>query len=171
MFFFFPLIMIQNTRETAQAIKGKTLKRAIKYLENVLEHKEAIPFRRYTGNIGRHAQAHMHKNCVQVGWPKKSVEFLLGLLQNAKASAENKGLDLDALTITHTQVQRAQKQRRRTYRAHGRINPYMSSPCHIELILEETEAPVPRPADDASTKKKPSKKKQARERAQAAAQS
>jgi large subunit ribosomal protein L17e len=26
-------------------------------------------------------------------------------------------------------------QRRRTYRAHGRINPYMSCPCHIEMVL------------------------------------
>ena len=26
---------------------------------------------------------------------------------------------------------------RRTYRAHGRINAYMSSPCHVELILSE----------------------------------
>ncbi|KAF2292880.1 hypothetical protein GH714_029574 [Hevea brasiliensis] len=34
------------------------------------------------------------------------------------------------------------EQRRRTYRAHGRINPYMSSPCHIELILSEKEEPV-----------------------------
>ena len=25
--------------------------------------------------------------------------------------------------------------RRRTYRAHGRINPYMSSPCHIEVDI------------------------------------
>eukprot|EP00983_Pelagomonas_calceolata_P014323 456345-Pelagomonas_calceolata.AAC.2 len=33
-------------------------------------------------------------------------------------------------------------QRRRTYRAHGRINPYMSSPCHIELVLKEREAGV-----------------------------
>merc|ERR1719481_1269840 len=31
------------------------------------------------------------------------------------------------------------KMRRRTYRAHGRINPYMSSPCHIEMILVERE--------------------------------
>ena len=31
------------------------------------------------------------------------------------------------------QVNRAAKMRRRTYRAHGRINPYMSSPCHIEV--------------------------------------
>lgn len=30
--------------------------------------------------------------------------------------------------------------RRRTYRAHGRINPYMSSPCHIELWLTEAES-------------------------------
>lgn len=30
----------------------------------------------------------------------------------------------------------------RTYRAHGRINAYMSSPCHIELILEEKEQAV-----------------------------
>lgn len=31
---------------------------------------------------------------------------------------------------------------RRTYRAHGRINAYMSSPCHIELILSEREQAV-----------------------------
>lgn len=31
---------------------------------------------------------------------------------------------------------------RRTYRAHGRINAYMSSPCHIELILAERDQTV-----------------------------
>ncbi|KAF9946212.1 60S ribosomal protein L17, partial [Mortierella alpina] len=34
--------------------------------------------------------------------------------------------------------------RRRTYRAHGRINPYMSSPCHIEIILAEENEGVKR---------------------------
>lgn len=33
-----------------------------------------------------------------------------------------KGLDTDNLIISHIQVNQAQKQRRRTYRAHGRIN-------------------------------------------------
>lgn len=41
------------------------------------------------------------------------------------------------------QVNQAQKQRRRTYRAHGRINPYMCSPSHIEVILKEKETAVP----------------------------
>lgn len=33
-----------------------------------------------------------------------------------------KGLDVDTLVVSHIQVNQAQKQRRRTYRAHGRIN-------------------------------------------------
>ena len=33
-----------------------------------------------------------------------------------------KGLDTDNMYIAHIQVNQAQKQRRRTYRAHGRIN-------------------------------------------------
>lgn len=55
-------------------------------------------------------------------WPKKSAEFLLQLLKNAESNADNKGLDADRLVIEHIQVNRAPKMRRRTYRAHGRIN-------------------------------------------------
>ena len=46
-------------------------------------------------------------NTAQCGWPKKAAEFLLGLLQNAQANAEKKSLDLDALQITHIQVNQA----------------------------------------------------------------
>merc|ERR1712118_539981 len=34
----------KNTRETAQAIKGMMLRKAVAYLTHVVEHKEAIPF-------------------------------------------------------------------------------------------------------------------------------
>ena len=40
-----------------------------------------------------------------------------------------------------------QKTRRRTYRAHGRINPYQGHPCHIEVILTSTEEEVERSED------------------------
>lgn len=49
-------VSFKNTRETAQAINGWKLPRAIQYLENVREHKEAIPMRRYAGSTGRTAQ-------------------------------------------------------------------------------------------------------------------
>ncbi len=50
-------IVLQNTRETAQAIKGMKLKKAKKFLADVLDHKQTVAFRRFAGGVGRHAQA------------------------------------------------------------------------------------------------------------------
>jgi large subunit ribosomal protein L17e len=44
--------------------------------------------------------------------------------------------------------------RRRTYRAHGRINAYQSSPCHIEMVLTETAEDVPRAEESRALVKK-----------------
>ena len=41
------------------------------------------------------------------------------------------------LSIEHVQVDRAAKGRRRTYRAHGRIGPYLSSKTHIQMWATE----------------------------------
>ena len=49
------------------------------------------------------------------------------------------------------------------HRAHGRINPFMSSPCHIEMILTEKEQVVPK-VEEELKKKKVSKKKLARQK-------
>ncbi|KAL0447249.1 UNVERIFIED_CONTAM: 60S ribosomal protein L17-2 [Sesamum latifolium] len=135
-------VHFKNTRETSHAIRKLPLAKAKRYLEDVLAHKQAIPFTRFCGGVGRTAQAKNRHSNGQGRWPVKSAKFILDLLKNAESNAEVKGLDVDALYISHIQVNQAQKQRRRTYRAHGRINPYMSSPCHIELILSEKEEPV-----------------------------
>jgi large subunit ribosomal protein L17e len=71
------------------------------------------------------------------GWPKNAVKAILNLLENGAANAETKALKTEELVISHAQVNMAPKGRRRTYRAHGRINPYMRVPSHIELILSE----------------------------------
>ena len=49
-------VHFKNTRETAAAIKGMTLTRAKRYLANVISKKEIVPFRRYSGKVGRKAQ-------------------------------------------------------------------------------------------------------------------
>ena len=49
-------VSFKNTRETAQAINGWKLGRALTYLENVTNHVEAVPMRRYAGSTGRTAQ-------------------------------------------------------------------------------------------------------------------
>mmetsp|Transcript_18818 Transcript_18818/g.72577 ORF Transcript_18818/g.72577 Transcript_18818/m.72577 type:complete len:171 (-) Transcript_18818:45-557(-) len=138
-------VHFKKTRETAAAIKGMSLVKAQTFLSDVIEQKQAVPMRRFTGGGGRHAQgkAHKHSAC---RWPKKSSQFLLDLLVNAQSNAEAKELEPENMIVQHIQVNRAPKQRRRTYRAHGRIGPYMCSPCHVELIAVEKEAPVPKPS-------------------------
>lgn len=43
-------------------------------------------------------------------------------------------MEPENLVISHVQVNKAQCGRRRTYRAHGRITPFMSHPCHVEMF-------------------------------------
>merc|ERR1712061_889374 len=83
----------------------------------------------------------------------KSCKILLDLLRNAESNAEFKNLDTDDLVIKHIQVNAAQQGRRRTYRAHGRVNAYMNCPSHIEMILEEKEDSVEKPAEEVKAKK------------------
>jgi large subunit ribosomal protein L17e len=45
----------------------------------------------------------------------------LELLENVRANAEAKGLAIEKTYITHIQVNKAPKGRRRSFKAHGRI--------------------------------------------------
>jgi len=108
----------------------------------VLDHKNAIPFFKFKGGVSHHAQGKYHKaNATR--WPEKSVRFVSDILRNAESNVELKpGLDAESLVVSHIQVNRAPKLRRRTYRAHGRINAYMASNCHVEMILTAKPEPV-----------------------------
>lgn len=82
-------VHFKNTREAAFALRNRTLTNAKKYLEDVIDHKRAIPFRRFCGGVGRTAQAKNEGSTNgQARWPTKSCEFLLGLLKNAESNAE-----------------------------------------------------------------------------------
>ena len=139
-------VHFKNTRETAQAIKGMHIRKATKYLKDVTLKKQCVPFGHYNGGVGRCAQA-KQRGWTQGRWPNKSAELLLHVLKNADSNAEFKGLDIDSLGTGHILVNKALEMHRRTYRAHGRISPYMSSPCHIETFLSEKEQIVPKPEE------------------------
>lgn len=70
-------------------------------------------------------------------WPEKSAEFLLQLLRNAESNADIKGLDVDRLFVEHIQVNRAPCLRRRTYRAHGRINRKLNNILFYLIFLKK----------------------------------
>ena len=94
----------------------------------------------------------------RVSGPRRVLNFYY-TCSKMQSNAELKGLDVDSLVTEHIQVNKAPKIWRRTYRAHSRINTYMSSPCHIEMILTEKEQIVPKPEEEVAQKKKISQKK------------
>merc|ERR1712195_316050 len=133
----------KNTYNVARACKGLRLNKAISYMDACLAKETIIPFRVYTGGVGRHAQCKVFKH--ELGrWPEKSIKAVKDLLINLRANAQaaDKGLDIDRCVINHAVCQRAVSGRRRTYRAHGRISPYLSSNCHIEFHCLEKSGTV-----------------------------
>lgn len=119
------------------------LTKAYAYLADVQEHKQVIPFRRFAGGIGRASQAKQF-GTTKGRWPAKSVRVVLGLLKNAESNAEAKDIAAEDLFITNIVVQQAPKTHRRTFRAHGRINPYKGHPTHLEIILGTADVQVPK---------------------------
>ena len=141
-------VHFKNTWQVGRAIRGMKLRKAQEYLAAVMDHKRCIPYIRFSHAAGRTPQA-KEFGLTQGRWPRKSVELMQNLLKNAESNASEKKLDTDNLTIASLVVNRAQKIRRRTYRAHGRIGAYMASPCHINMSLEEVAAATPKPTNQA----------------------
>jgi len=140
----------KNMREVAAALTGMKLTKAYTYLADVKEHKQVIPFRRFSGGVGRASQAKQFK-ATQGRWPEKSVKFMLRLLKNAESNADAKNIELEDLVIKSIGFQQAPKTRRRTYRAHGRINPYQGHPTHVEIILAAGDVEVEKATDKVAT--------------------
>ena len=57
----------QNTYETAKVLKKMPLRRATRYLKNVIGHKECVPFTKFSGGVGRCAQVTFCSYTASVG--------------------------------------------------------------------------------------------------------
>ncbi|XP_050995660.1 60S ribosomal protein L17-like [Acomys russatus] len=133
------------------------IQKATKCLKDVTLKKLCEPFQWYNGRVGRCTQVEQW-SWTQGWWSRKNAEFLLQNALQMQNNSQLKGLYVDTLVIEHTQVNKSPKMHR-TYRAHGQINPHMSSPCHIKMILTEKEQIVPKPEEEVAQKKKISQKK------------
>jgi len=158
----------KHCREITHHVKGMKAGKAMKFMEDVLAFKAVVPFVKYTGGIGRKAQAKQSKapgNCGR--WPVKATAVVKDLLSNAISNAVAKDLDPETLFVSHAQCNRAPAGRRRTYRAHGRIGKYASQPAHIEFVLTAKQEGVSKNDDadgEGATGKKITKKAAAKAR-------
>merc|ERR1719329_45213 len=76
----------KNIYNVARACRGMNVVKAIAYMENVLEHKAIVPFRRYTGGPGRKAMCKQF-NHHNGRFPEKSCKNVINLLKKLKSSS------------------------------------------------------------------------------------
>lgn len=126
----------KDSYEICREIRGMRLKDAKQYLEDVLEHKKAVPFKRYKRKI-KH-----RKGMCAGGYPEKAVRHILDVLENAENNAEYKGFDPDNMIIIHSAVSRGRMLKGWKPRAHGRATEWNQQTTNIEIILGEIKEEV-----------------------------
>ena len=126
----------KQCREVCKEIRGKHLDKAIDLLEAVVEEKAWIPYRRHYKKRGHHSGM---KKWVAGGHPVKASSFILRILKNAEANADNKGLDIDRLKIVHAVTHRGRTYKKFIERAFGRSSAYFEQTSHVEIVVEEVD--------------------------------
>ncbi len=124
----------KHAREICRAINGMDLEKAIEYLNDVIALKKPVLFRKHHGKVG-HRKGKLGFYAGR--FPVKASKAILEVLENAKANAEYKGLDVSKLFIKHISVNKGIVIKRYMPRAYGRATPKFQETVHIQVILEE----------------------------------
>ncbi|MBW2986586.1 50S ribosomal protein L22 [Candidatus Woesearchaeota archaeon] len=111
-------------------IRNKNIQWAKKQLAEVILKKCAVPFTRFSDDVG-------HKAGMAAGrYPVKTCTHILALLESAESNAQFKGLSTGDLIITHISAQKGPD----TWR-YGRHIRRQAKRTHIEIVLEERKTP------------------------------
>ena len=86
-------ISIKHSVEISRYLRYKDTSFAKEFLQNVMELKKAVPFKRFTKDMG-------HKAGMSAGrFPEKAAQQFLILIKSAEANAQQKGLNVSNLKI------------------------------------------------------------------------
>ena len=122
----------KHSREICSTIKKMKTPKAKQFLENVIALKQAVPFKRYNGNVG-----HRRGKMAAGRYPVRAATEILKVLTNAEQGAEDKGLEPDRMRLAHTATKMGRTIRGTMPRAMGRATAKNTETVTVEIILEE----------------------------------
>ncbi len=119
-------ISTKHGMEVCKSLKGKLLPKATAFLQNVMECKIAVPYTKYHFDLG-------HKKGMGPGrFPVITCKHLLGVLKNAEANAQAKGLNTSTLIVQHAVCNTGP-----TVWRYGRKRRRQAKRAHVEIIIGE----------------------------------
>lgn len=96
-------ISLKYSVEICRFVKNKKVSLAKNMLQEVVDKKRAIPFRRYDFDLG-------HKKKIGPGrYPEKASKEFIKLIESVEANAQFKGINTSNLIITHISAHNAGK--------------------------------------------------------------
>jgi len=125
----------KHSIEIATFIRHQRVNDAIAYLNEVVNLKKAIPFRRFNRNVA-------HKRGLPGNWdagryPVKASKAYIRILESVKKNAEYLGLDAENLEIIHASANRGRAQKAFFPRAMGRATPKVRESVNVEVVVRE----------------------------------
>ncbi len=121
----------KDSVEICKEIKGMRLERAKEFLRNVINKKETVEFERHDGKRG-HKRGDGKK---AGGYPVKSAEKILEVLENAEANAEYEGLIVENLRVIHASAKEGIEFPGIQPRAFGRASPSQTPTTNVEIVV------------------------------------
>jgi len=127
-------ISFKQAIEISSHIRKRPVERAKKILQDAIELKIAIPYKRFNGDVG-------HKKGMAAGrYPVKAAQAILALIESAEANAQFKGLNTSNLKIVHICAKQGVKSMH-----YGRKRGIQTKSTHMELVVEEGKAEKRKP--------------------------
>ncbi len=123
----------KKSYEVCNMIRGKDVDTALSILEDIIEKKRAVPYRRHNK-----LTAH-NKGVGSGGYPVKAAMVIKETIEEAQSNAEDKGLDTERMKILSIAAHRGRPTKGNRPRAHGRSTPFHRKTTNLEVILQETE--------------------------------
>ncbi len=124
-------ISMKDAVNVAHFLRGMTLERAKRVLENVLEKKEAVPYFRYLDSVS-------HKKGMGPGrYPVRAAKAFQELLINVEANAEFKSLNTETIVIRHIAASKGRMIKKYTPKAYGRAGAFFRDLINLEVVVEE----------------------------------
>jgi large subunit ribosomal protein L22 len=119
-------ISFKQAIEICNFLRNKRLSFAKESLQEVIEHKKAIPMKRFNKNVG-------HKKGISSGrYPEKASSEILNLIFSVESNAQFNGLNTSRLVISHIVANKGSKAVH-----YGRKRRRQAKRTNLEIIVEE----------------------------------
>ncbi len=122
-------ISTKQSVEIAGYLRGRELSKAKSFLQDVIDKKRAVPFKRYNRDMG-----HKPGKIASGRYPEKASKHFLMLLNSLEGNAENKGLNVEMLKLSEVIANKGPDQWH-----YGRLRRRKMKRTHLEIKAVEIE--------------------------------